>query len=471
VASFEELHLKPAIATTLARLGWSPADAAVREAAPTAARGHNLIAITPPVPVYATAAAAGLLSRLEKGKRALILAPASQLDEWGALVHRLSQGTGLTVQVAHGTARVTRQLRSDAVDVVVATPETAVSLVSRSALKMETVAGVLLAWPETWPDADSLTPLMQDLAKETQRIVYTAEPDRVNQLMERFASKALTIARPQADTPVGPVRTVSVPWARRAPALAELIELLDPPSLVIWTVDRSYHDAIAQAISVTEPEVRLVTGDAPTAGTIIAFDLPTAERLRQLHDSGEIILLVPPGTESHVARIAAPRRPLQLPGPLDTIRAAESAQRAEILKTIETGKAQRWLLTLAPLFERHDAAVVAAALFDLWSTNARPALQPAPELPATSRIYVGVGKKDGTSVNDLVGVLTRELRVDRHKIGRIELREAYSLIEVPTQDADQLATALNGVTVRRKRVTARVDRGPTRGKAPQRPRR
>jgi hypothetical protein len=458
VSSFEELHLKPTIATALARLGWSSDDPLVRDAAPTAARGHNLIAVTPPAPVYATPAVAGLLSRIEKGKRGLILSPASQLDEWGALAHRLAQGAGLRVQVAHGLARVTRQLRADSVDVVVATPETAVSLASRSALKMEGVIGLLLAWPESWPDPDSFTPLMQDLAKDTQRIVFTAETERVNPITERFASKALTIGARIPETPVGPVRTVSVPWARRAQSLVDLVELLDPATLAVWTLDRSSHDAIAQAISLAEPEVRVVAGEAPPADTIIAFDLPTADRLRQLRAAGEVVLVVPPGTENHVARIASPRRPLQLPGPLDALRAADAARRTAILEAIETGKARSALLTLAPLFERYDPATVAAALYELWSGQA-PASAPPATVAAVSRIYVGVGKKDGVSANDLVGVLTRELKVERQKIGRIELRDGYSLIEVPAADAEQLATALNGVTVRRKRVTARVDRG------------
>ncbi len=84
-----------------------------------------------------------------------------------------------------------------------------------------------------------------------------------------------------------------------------------------------------------------------------------------------------------------------------------------------------------------------------------------PDIPATAKIYVGVGKKDGATANDLVAVLTKELRVERGKIGRIELRDAYSLIEIPAQDAEKVALALNGVTIRRRRVTARVDRGPT----------
>ena len=80
--------------------------------------------------------------------------------------------------------------------------------------------------------------------------------DRVEALVERYARKALTTGLPGMDSgPIGPVRTVSVTWSRRIPALAELEELLDPASMVIWTADRSQHAAIAQAVGLIEPEL------------------------------------------------------------------------------------------------------------------------------------------------------------------------------------------------------------------------
>ena len=462
--SFQDLHLKPPIAAALERLGWNPEDPGARETAPTAARGHNLVASTPPVPAYAAPALGGLLSRLGEGTCALLLSPPGQLDEWGALAHALTRGTDLRVQVAHGTARAMRRLKAGAVNLVITTPETALTLLSRSALAMEALAAIFLAWPETWGEEDSIASLMQDLPKETQRVIYTAAPDRVEALVERYARKALTAGMAAVEGGAsGPVRTVSVSWTRRAPALAELVELLDPASMVIWTADRSHHPAIAQAVALTDPELRLVTGDAPEADTIVAFDLPTTQRLQQLLKAGEVVLLVPPGTESYAARIAAPRRPLALPGIVDTATAAAAGQRAAIVRAVELGKPDRALLTLAPLFERYDPAAVAAALFDLWA-GSTPVETPArvPDIPATAKVYVGVGKKDGATANDLVAVLTKDLRVDKGKIGRIELRDGYSLIEIPAQEAEQVALALNGVTIRRRRVTARVDRGPTR---------
>jgi ATP-dependent RNA helicase DeaD len=462
VPSFEELHIQPAFAAALNRWGWIPDDPALRDAAPTAARGHNLVAVTPPAPVYTTPAVAGLLSRLEPGQPALIIVPPVQLDEWAALVRGLNQDGGLRVQVARGTARAMRQLRAGSVDVLVTTPESALTLVTRSALRMDTVQGFMLAWPESLLHEDSMMPLMQDLSKETQRIIYTSEPSRVGPLVERYARKALTIGGTAEVSPGGPVRVVSSSWSGRVQALAEVIELLDPASLIVWTADQSHHHAISRMITGDQPDVHLVTGDAPSATTIVAFDLPTVERLRQLLAVGEVVLLVPPGTESYVSRVAAPRRPLQLPGLLDAARSTESAQRQAISEVIQTGPAQRSVLTLAPLFERFEATAVAAALFELWTSSGQAVPPPASDAAATARVYVGAGKKDGVNANDLVAVLTKELRVDKSKIGRIELRDAYSLIELPAQEAEQLATQLNGVTIRRKRVTARVDRGPTR---------
>jgi hypothetical protein len=458
VAVLEDLHVAPPIAAALTRLGWSADDPLVREAAPTAARGHNLVLVLPPSPAASTPALAGLLSRVVAGRAGLLLVPAAQLDEWGRIVHEL--GSGLRVQVAHGTSRATRRLREETVDLLVATPETALALQRRSAFHADALAAVVLAWPEAWEGEDAVAALMQDM-KEVQRIVLTSAPERAAALVERYARRALTLGGAVLDgAPAGPVRTVGVPWGRRVSALADLVELLDPTSLVIWTADRGLHDTIRAATALDERTIRLATGDAPGADTVIAFDLPDAARLRQLTAAGEVVLLVPPGAEAYVERLAAPRRPLRLPGALEAATTAAAARRAAIVRVLEGGPPERALHTLAPLFERHDPAAVAAALYELWTSAAGTGAPSAlPDIPATARVYVGVGKKDGATVNDLVAVLTKEVRVERGKIGRVELRDAFSLVEVPAQEAERVATALNGTTIRRRRVTARVDRG------------
>lgn len=76
-----------------------------------------------------------------------------------------------------------------------------------------------------------------------------------------------------------------------------------------------------------------------------------------------------------------------------------------------------------------------------------------------AKLWVGAGKKDDATPGDLVAVLVKEAGLDRTLIGRIELRDTFALVEVPASEADRLAAALTGLTIRRRRLVARVDRG------------
>jgi ATP-dependent RNA helicase DeaD len=474
IVGFEDLHVGAAAAGALDAMGWEVGNAMARDMAPTAARGHNLVAVTPPSPAYAAPAIAGLLGRSGDGAQLLLLVPAAEIDAWGALVNRLARELPLRVQAAHGEARALRRLRAGALDVLITAPETALSLLRRSALKPESVGAVFLAWPERLDDADALTELMHDVPKEAQRVVVTSLPERAADLVERYARKALTVA---ATTPVaadapggGAVRTASVAWERRVQALAEVVELLDPASLAIWAADRSYEHEIARAVPLGDEAVHFTMGDAPAAELVIAFDLPDAGRLAQLRAAGSVVLLVPAGTEQYVSRIAASASPLRLPGQVDAATREAARRRAAIAARLADGPPEHALVTLAPLFERHDPSAVAAALYELWlergsapaAPGAAAAAAPAPAQASTGKIWVGIGKNDGATAADFVGTMTKELRIDRASIGRIELKDSFSLIEVPAAEVDRIAGALNGITIRRRRLVARADRGQTR---------
>ncbi|HEX6643226.1 MAG TPA: DbpA RNA binding domain-containing protein [Gemmatimonadales bacterium] len=481
---FEELNVAPPAAKALAAMGWDTTHAAARDMAPTAARGNNLVAVVPPSPAYAAPALAGALGRIEAGAPFLLLVPGSDLDAWGALVHRLARELPLRIQVAHGEARALRRLRDAALDLLVATPATALSLLRRSALKAAGLGGVLIAWPERFESAEPLTELMHDVPKDAQRIVVTSDPARAADLVERYARKALTVtmaAYPPADAPAAahPVRTAAVAWGRRVGAVEELVELLDPASVAVWAADRSYEDEIARAVPFGEGAVTFATADVPAADLVVAFDLPDAARLAQLRAAGNVVLLVPPGTEAYAARLAPKAPAVRLGGAVDAALDEAARRRALVAARLEAGVPERAMLTLAPLFERHDPSAVAAALFELWmerggsgaapaqagggSERADRAAAPGADAAAgaTAKIWAGIGKNDGVTPADFVGTMTKELRVDRASIGRIELKDAYSLIEVPAGEAERIAGALNGITIRRKRVVARPDRGPS----------
>jgi ATP-dependent RNA helicase DeaD len=453
----------------------SPADLA--EAATTAERGHNVVVALPPC----AAGAAPILSALGRrlaatpasGLRALLLTAPDTISDWADAATRAMPAC--RVVAAGNPARTTRHLRAGLADLLVATPAQARELVERSALKPDRLALVLLAWPESWGGAEAFTVLMHDLPKETQRIICTANPEQSADVIERYARKALTVGFPPAAAPthgpVGPVRTVSVPWSRRAAAVAEVAELLDPARFTVWCLDAPGVAAVRQGLAGHGTEALVTDGPVDKSDLIIAYDVPTPAQLRSLLSAGPVVLLVPPAAEEYVARVAAPRRSLRLSGAVDGALDEAGRRRASIVERLDGGVPSAGLHALAPLFERHDPSAVAAALYELWSgrpgapvaTPPSPPPATTPETPAgaaTARMFVSVGKLDGTTASDLVAVLTKEVRIDKAMIGRIELKEAYSLVELPAGEVERIVRGMDGRTVRNKRIMCKVDRGP-----------
>jgi ATP-dependent RNA helicase DeaD len=480
-----ELHLAPAVAGALESLGYSAADQVVRDQVPAAARGTNLTLAAPPAARYAAPALAGLVSAVASGdSRALVLVPPHALAEWAAVLLPLAHSAGVSALAAAMPSRAARALKDGSLRVLLTTPGTALALLERSALKVGQLGHIVLGWPELFDHDDALTALMQDLPADAQRILVLVDPAAGLPLAERYARRALAVGPltlPDESLVQKPiVRTASVAWSQRAAALAALLESEDPASVVVWCADLGSAIDARAALPVGDASVRVVTGLAPSAAQIIAWDLPTPSAMAQLREAGDLILLVPPHANAYVARSSTRQLVVRVRGAADEAREAAGRRRAAVEAELTRGGLEGDLLALAPLFERHDPAQVAAALHRLWHTRAsEPAPVAAPvsttsALPAVAKVWVSVGKKDGATANDLVGSLTKEVGLGAGKIGRIELKEAYSLVEVPAAEADDIARGLNGKTIRRQRVVAKVDRvkpsGDSRGPSGSSPR-
>ncbi|MEO8633785.1 MAG: DbpA RNA binding domain-containing protein [Gemmatimonadales bacterium] len=471
-----ELHLTPAVAGVLETLGYTAADAAVRDQTPAAARGTNLALAWPPAACYATPALAGLVSALAQGSgTALLLAPEHALDEWAAVLLPLAQAASLPSLVSATPARATRRLRAGQLRLLLTTPAAALALLERSVLKADQLGHIVLLWPEQFEDAESLVPLMQDLPADAQRIVVLAEPREAHPVVERYARKAL-LTGPLSPTgmsvpPTPVLRAVPASWSGRATALTSLLDSEDPSSTVIWCADQTGVARVRAALPVADPTLTVTTGDATTAALIVAWDLPTPERLAQLRTMGEVVLLASPTAARYLGRLASRSSMVVLRGATDTARSRAASRRAQVTAELTRGELDGELLALAPLFERYDPAQVAAALYrmngsaPLAPSATAPTAVPVPSAAAVSavaRLWIGIGKKDGVTPADIVGTLTKELGLDGGSVGKIEIREMFSLVEVPAGGAEELARRLTGRAIRRKKVIAKLDGGSDR---------
>ena len=465
MSDLDLLSLAPPVAENLAAAGWPADHPALREAAPVAARGNNLVFFAPPSPAWAAPVLGGVISRLATGRKGPVLGLAAEasVDEWARVAGRIALHTGIRVAAAHGTARVTRLLRSDATDLVFLTPDTALELVRRSALKMDAVDGLFLLSPETWGGDDLLPGLLQDAGRDIQRIVVTADPDATAPLVERYSWKApvVDLLEP-ATAPLTQIRVASTGWRRRADALGDLLEQHDPESVTVWAADLSDRALIEATLRTAGAEPVVTSGIPESRSLIIAWDLPTPALLAALAAQGEVILLAPPGADGYLARVAPRRRAVPIGGQLERARAALDQDRMRVRGVLDRTPDASAFHAIAPLLERHESSAVAAALYQLWSEARKPAAEPAAPAPsgAAGKLWIGIGKRDAVTPHDLVAARIKDAGVPKEAVGRVEIRESFTLVELGA-GADPAAAAerLTGKTIRKRRLVARLDKG------------
>jgi ATP-dependent RNA helicase DeaD len=81
-----------------------------------------------------------------------------------------------------------------------------------------------------------------------------------------------------------------------------------------------------------------------------------------------------------------------------------------------------------------------------------------------------VGLRDGVGAGDLLGAILGEAKVEKDQVGRIDLKDTFSRVEVHDSVADRVIRALNGTSIRGRSVRADFDRGEGRSSGPPRER-
>ena len=350
----------------------------------------------------------------------------------------------LRAHAVTGVGRTAALLKEGRVGVLAGSPADLGALVARSALKLSTLETLVIAWPESF--SAELDTLLAE-APEARRVILSWDPHGLTDFIERHARRAEILGDIPLDSagkPLGPVasaRYAVVPAARRAVAVRDVLDAVRSVRPYIW-----------KGGDVTAP------AELPDA--VVATTLPTREEFRTLAAIAQPLVVALASQIPYLKSIAS-LSPFPLPSLADRAHDRNAALRAEISTRLTQGDVDAELAVLAPLFEEYDPALVAGALLAI-SREPAAVSQPSPVAPPQSgwaKVFVTVGTKDRASAKDLVGALIKEVGLQKGQIGKIDVRETFSLIEVSSDAADQAVRRLSGVSIRGRRVSARPDRG------------
>jgi ATP-dependent RNA helicase DeaD len=449
-------------------------------------RGLNQLHVVPEDWQAAIGAIQPLIDRVEPNTPALQLLVVTSDAEAAAgiasLITSVSSG-GVRTLAATEARRAGRILRTTQAQAVVAPPHVLLELVQSTVLKLDSIKTVVLAWVDELDETAiaALETVMSEVPKETARVVLasTVSP-AVEVLIERYARRARRVV-PGAAEPLAPVSLsyVTVHETGRAAALRRLLDALDPESAFVVAraaESRALVEAQLRSLGYGGEAATVRTGESPDAAAklIVLFDMPgDDDELRSLvtqRPAARVVALVSPRQLSTLRRLAGGTvTPLALPEAAARAQTREDAMREELRAMLAAGQFSRELLALEPLLAEYDGSeVAAAALRLLESERGKPRVGSiATAQPTMTRLYLNVGSMDSVRPGDLVGAITNEAGISKAELGKVDVRERHSTVEVATPVANAVVAKLTGVSIRNRRVLARVDEGPERSARPR----
>jgi ATP-dependent RNA helicase DeaD len=466
-------------------------------------RGHNTILTLPhdaaAIRHFLSLALDRLDETAEPAIQALVLAAdVEAVMAIGRVAAALERPPHATLLAIPSAQRGARALRAQVPAVIVATPEDLLELVRGSLAKLHAVRAVVFAWAEdllAFDDAP-LSTLVSELPKDAARILVAARlTSDVEAFAERYVRRIARATPAAAEISRVPLSYVIVSEPAKPSTLRRVLDTVDPESAVVYArTEEGARAARAElaGMGVAAAGVSLLTDVAAADGALLVlYELPAAaDDLRTLSSgtSTRTVALVR-ARELPLLRglTAAAPQPMALGGPADRARARETAMRDALRGVLADGVPPRDLLALEPLLEEYDGVEIAAAALRLldrsresqvFARAAAAAAPPAPPAPPVVprgpvRLFINAGSRDNATARDFVGAIANVGGIPADRIGKVDVRESFTLVELQAADADSVVERLSGASIRGRRVSPRLDRdggSPERGDHPSRER-
>jgi len=514
--SFEELGVSPELVDVLTAEGIEVPTEFQGAAIPVLLRGNSLLAQASPGAGTLIAYGIPLLQRLDpeaKTPGVLVLAPSVEAaSRLAASLSRLAQVTEHRVSaLAAGWAL------PELAGILFATPEHLLRAVRKSQLSLEGIQAVVVDGFSAMEaqGREALETLFESLPKEAQRILF-GQP--LSQEAEAFGkahfSKAVHIPPKAAQAGAadalprrGEVAYRIVSEGKEAELLQTVAAALEGGAhhalLFFRTEDQAadmgdflaLYGFLAGAVGSVDDPVWLATEELQTRKALdswadpslivtVSVDVPPdPDSLDRRHSGQENGVILTRSRELPHLRDVARRTGYRLvpaKEPIPTRVSGELERLRSLLdRTIREEELAPYFLALEPLFHDHSPGEVAAAALALLkrrpttgksqesegSSGGAPELSSGPPPKAWVRLFVGVGEKDGVGPGDLLGAISGEAGIEGSQVGKIEIRDTFSLVEVLPPVADKVIRGLNGTTIRGRAVRVDHDRGgPSRGR-------
>lgn len=502
---FEELSLSKKVLKIVAELGFEEPTPVQRMSIPLILAGKNVLAQAPTGTGKTLAFGLPLMDMIKKKKypNALVLVPTRELCiQVAQELNKVGMKMGVLALPVYGGQSIENQIRAlkKGVQIVVGTPGRIIDHIERKTLQLSDVSFLILDEADEMLDMgfeEDIERILSHVSIDSQRLLFSATiPQPILAIANKYIKNYEKISLSRENIVVPNIKQIfyEVRENDKLDVLTKILDIEGGELILIFCHTKKETDEVAYALKSRGYLAEPLHGDYSQSqrekvmdrfrkrkiNIMVATDV-AARGIDVTGVSHVINFSIPQNPESYVHRIGRTGRAgkegiaitLVTPREYKRIQEIEKITKSKIkkspapdiaelidvkknsyiskLKTVKLSKAKD-ILKIKEDFSKHfsdsELLDMLAASFLIYAGLDTEAYERRES--GTKRLFVTIGKKDGVLPKDIFKTLVDKADIKGEDIGRINIHDKFTFVEVKEDVAEKVIGAIDSFVVKGK---------------------
>ena len=517
ILKFDELPLSDKIKKALNDIGYTEATDIQKQSIPVILEGRDLIGQSQTGTGKTASFGLPLIEKIDvnnKKTQAVILCPTRELAVQVAQELRkfLKYTENVKCMAIYGGESIERQIQGlkKGVQIIVGTPGRVMDHMRRKTIKLNNVKMIVLDEADEMLNMgfeEDIETILKDVPEERQTILFSATMNkRIMEITKKYLTNPKNIKIKSEELTVERIRqeAIEVKAKMKDETVCRLLDVVEPKKAIVFCntkkkvdtlidelkskgyraealhgdIKQNQRDRIMKKLKSGEIKI-LVATDVAARGIdinelelVINYDIPQeleyyVHRIGRTGRNGKegIAYTFYTGKERLKLREIEKYAKTKIKnGKIPTLKEVDEVKNKKFVAKIEEiidSKEYKNLDIINSLLEKnYDITEISKALATLISLNESTENNSQVEYQADEngcvRLFFNVGRKDKIMVKDIVGCIGAHTALKTQDIGRINLLDNFSFVDVPVNYVDEVLRNVSGKTIKNKKVNIEI---------------
>ncbi|MDR1404810.1 MAG: DEAD/DEAH box helicase [Candidatus Methanoplasma sp.] len=466
ISKFTDLGISEDIARALNDMGWEEPTPIQTEAVPPGLRGADMFAQAQTGTGKTGTFGSIVLQKIEPKNKlpaAIVLVPTRELaNQVADELTKIAKYTGHESVPIYGGASIEGQIKrlENGADIIAGTPGRVKDMINRGVLNLSNIEIVVLDEADRMLDMgfiEDIEDILSSMPRERQTMLFSATmPEDIKRLASDYMKKPkeISVSRDEMVLDLTRQYYISVGRRNKSWALTRIIDI-DRPKAIIFCQTKKMVDILDERLTDLEYKVKAIHGDMPQSKRekvlkdfkddkiqlLIATDV--AARGLDIDDISYVINYdMPEDVDNYIHRIGR------------TGRAGKEGIAISFVTSEEEHLIREFELRTEMKIEKRDVPEA--------EEGTKDTIRKVVDYDQISDVYgmvkfrVNLGKDDGLGKVSLAEHLIRAARIRDFAIGKIQIDQDSSVVEVHRDFGNRMMMDLPKIKYKGKRVTVKV---------------